>query len=648
MTSRPAHSYYVLRSGQTIGPISGDDLSNFVKRGVVRSDDQVWRHGLQDWTALEDTPEFQSFPALDPPPLPRDWSIDRPTSRHLKPSPIAAKLAVENPDQISSINLDSRPSESPTSELPTPIPAPSERVAPSENQQNYLARHWRGHLSLPVSYWFNGFLGYAISTILVTLISASSALKVEFSPALALSTLIAAWVVTAAVTCWLIVGIWRSATEHSRITTKMFWPATAKVSLCVAAAVTLVQFGSRGVPQIKAMYNIYSGDSEIGKYTFRILRDGAELEFSGGITFGAAKEFTRFVEAMGALRVVHLNSPGGRIEEAQRIGNLIKKKNLDTYVARSCLSACTIIFLSGKKRFITRDASIGFHQPDFAGLSQAERLNLARNEEIRLEGFGLSPSFAKHANQVPPDDIWTPSVAELLNERVATEVVSPSTFAVSGLDSFEITPEGADTLLRGIPIYAALARANATAYQEVVDGVVEGLRRGKSASELMIDIAPIVDRAFERTLPQTAPAVLTEYAEMMLKHLKLLDLEDPAACFAYLNPHRDDSQALLNKASARFPTIPDDQRKIKEDVFNSYAIQSPLPANNDDTNATLTKIFILLEKRLGKDAGLITKPDVPATELQRYCTATIAFYDEILRLPSSGRIAVLRTLFSKN
>lgn len=643
MTSRPAHSYYVLRSGQTIGPIPGADFRNFVKSGVVRSSDQVWRHGLQDWTALEQTPEFQSFLALDPPPLPSDWSVDRPTSRYLKPSPTTAELAVENLDQISSINLDD-----PTSVLCTPISAPSKRVAPPQNQQNYLARHWRGHVSLPVSYWFNGFLGYAISTILVTLISASSALKAEFSPALALSTLIAAWVVTAAVTCWLIVGIWRSATEHSRITTKMFWPATAKVSLCVAAAVTLVQFGSRGAPQIKAMYNIYSGDSEIGKYTFRILRDGVELEFSGGITFGAAKEFTRFVEAMGALRVVHLNSPGGRIEEAQRIGDLIKKTNLDTYVAHSCLSACTIIFLSGKNRFITRDASIGFHQPDFAGLSQAERLNLARNEEIRLEGFGLSPSFAKHANQVPPDDIWTPSVAELLNERVATEVVSPSTFALSGIESFEIAPERADTLLRGIPIYAALARANATAYQEVVDSVVEGLRRGKSASELTIDIAPIVDRAFERTLPQTAPAVLTEYAKMMLKHLKLLDLEDPAACFAYLNPQRDGSQVLLNKASARFPTIPDDQRKIKEDVFNSYANQSPLPANNDDTNATLTKIFILLEKRLGKDAGLITKPDVPAIELHRYCTATIAFYEEILRLPSSGRIAVLRTLFSKN
>ena len=49
--------------------------------------------------------------------------------------------------------------------------------------------------------------------------------------------------------------------------------------------------GNSGLPQINELYNIFAGDQELGKYSFRVLRDGEELELSGGITFGAAKEF---------------------------------------------------------------------------------------------------------------------------------------------------------------------------------------------------------------------------------------------------------------------------------------------------------------------------------------------------------------------
>src|SRR5258708_32829027 len=113
------------------------------------------------------------------------------------------------------------------------------------------------------------------------------------------------------------------------------------------------------------MYRIYEGDEEVGKYRFRVLRDGQEMEFTGGITFGTAKEFDRFIDALGGLKLVHLNSRGGRISEAQKMGEIIRRHSLSTYVSGDCLSACTIIFLNGRDRLINAKSRVGFHQPYF-------------------------------------------------------------------------------------------------------------------------------------------------------------------------------------------------------------------------------------------------------------------------------------------
>ena len=76
------------------------------------------------------------------------------------------------------------------------------------------------------------------------------------------------------------------------------------------------------------------------------------LDFSGGISFGTAKEFETMLKAMDNVRTVRLNSNGGRIAEAQKISDLIKARGLSTYVTHQCASACTIVFLGGKQRYL--------------------------------------------------------------------------------------------------------------------------------------------------------------------------------------------------------------------------------------------------------------------------------------------------------
>ena len=212
--------------------------------------------------------------------------------------------------------------------------------------------------------------------------------------------------ITLGAVSWQVVGTWKSATNYQIQNPKKYWGLAAKVVLVLAVLRTLYALGYTGIPQIKEYYEIYAGDESVGKHNFRVLRNGQELEFTGGISFGVAKEFAQFLTAMGALRTVHLNSIGGRISEAQRIGALVKAKGLDTYVVGQCLSACTIVFLSGRNRLIAPGAKLGFHQPNFPGLTDDERKRFVAEEKSRLRQLGVSATFAKRANTASPEDMW--------------------------------------------------------------------------------------------------------------------------------------------------------------------------------------------------------------------------------------------------
>ena len=485
MSRRADQSWYVLKNDQQIGPIPETTFRQSIEEGLIRKTDLIWRRGLSTWTAAEELLQFgeDKSSRLKPPPLPKHAFLSPKIAEELAPPPLPKKFALSNREE------DRRSIETGRALVPAELSAQSASKSPScegsgygastttTKNAGYLAQHWSGQLSLPISYWFNGFLGYLIATFAVTAIGASSLLTTDFSPSISLLSMVGVWGTTFVVLSWQVVGTWRAATRYKSSNGKSLWSIAAKVSLCIAIFSTLAQFVNHVAPQIREMYGIYEGDEKGEAYAFRILRDGAELEFSGGIKFGAAKEFTRFIDAMGALKIIHLNSQGGRIEEAQRIGDIIKKRNLDTYVANSCLSACTVIFLSGKNRFITKSAKIGFHQPNFPGLTTEDRILLARREEGRLQRFGLSARFAKRVNEVAPEDMWIPGAAELISEGVATRIVDGSAFALSGINSTDITLEKSDRLLRGIPIYASIERMDMPTYQKILGIFFGGLRR---------------------------------------------------------------------------------------------------------------------------------------------------------------------------
>lgn len=289
---------------------------------------------------------------------------------------------------------------------------------------NFFIRHWRGHLSLPVS-WF--LIGGLLSAILIAILVVGVLAIEERAPSLRIiaASWLAFFIVFIVVRGWALVGIWRSAGRHEARGGSAAWANIARALLVVGLLGSLAQGQAYGL-QVMEYGRLALGHDSLGEPANVVLApSGREVTLSGVIALGTADKFEAMVAKAPNLQTINLESPGGRIWEAQRIAAYAKRRGLETHVERNCESACTFILLAGKERWIAPKARVGFHQPSFAGMTgeqQEVSTSLTGQDYIKA---GIASDFVDQINATPPESMWYPSHAQMIDAGVisGTEVV---------------------------------------------------------------------------------------------------------------------------------------------------------------------------------------------------------------------------------
>ena len=110
-------------------------------------------------------------------------------------------------------------------------------------------------------------------------------------------------------------------------------------------------------------WNAPAGGMEFTKNT---VRRGIVIRATGPIEIGDAAKLRRIaseatVDERGLRRIV-LESPGGNVAEAIRIGTIIRNSNFVTLVGGECASACAMVFYPAGRYFVLLDGGkLGFH-----------------------------------------------------------------------------------------------------------------------------------------------------------------------------------------------------------------------------------------------------------------------------------------------
>ena len=518
------------------------------------------------------------------------------------------------------------------------IQEPSRQSGTSE--PNFLVRHWRGDYSLAISYWVIGSLLTVIVVALTTTIGSSDGVR-ELGPRASGAIVLVFYIFVIPFTLWQIVGIWRSADKHSQKGGRAFWAGLAKVMVFLGILRAAGEFATQGIPILSEGAKLLVGIENTPPHQIRLLRDGTELELSGGMPFGTANAIRKFLDAAPAIQVIHLNSNGGRMNEAYQLYRTIKERGLTTYTSGDCVSACSLAFLAGRERYLGEDGRLGFHSTSIGELSGEIAGEL--NDEVRrtLRTHGVPSSFIDRAMATSPKDMWYPSTDELLAAKVIDSVVDSRYFGLSGVSQWRDAHKLESGLLT-VPIYSALAQYDPTGYAKLREILVAGIQKGRAPIEIQNDIrALFVGQLIPAYLRKAPDEALIRYWHSQIAEMKHLASVNPQHCADFLFPQfarsTIDLQNLLTKDLQREDL--EALAAVVEGVSTNPQTYSPDQKIDADLEAAVMRIM----RKYPGALDVVQSPADYRNDPEVLCAAITIFYSEILAIPSASRSgAVLR------
>jgi hypothetical protein len=151
--------------------------------------------------------------------------------------------------------------------------------------------------------------------------------------------------------------------------------------------------------------------------------DGRDLHLVGDLTEGVAARVAGLLGAHPGIVRLHLTSDGGLVEEGAAIGALVAARGLETQVSDACASACTLIFIRGRRRILAERGRLGFHAPYAVGVRGRVRPVDPTPERAAYRAAGLPAAFVARALAVAPAAIWIPDAAQLCAAGIVTGIV---------------------------------------------------------------------------------------------------------------------------------------------------------------------------------------------------------------------------------
>lgn len=146
--------------------------------------------------------------------------------------------------------------------------------------------------------------------------------------------------------------------------------------------------------------------------------DGAE------ITPGFAQRTIAELRARRAIGLI-INSPGGSVDEARKLGRYLRANGMRTAVDDYCASACIDVLAGGVERYATPHAKLGVHQsrvPRRYSSHEGGQLYVA-DAFLYLREMGVDAEVAIAAAVVPSDKILIIPLSEALAARLITDLV---------------------------------------------------------------------------------------------------------------------------------------------------------------------------------------------------------------------------------
>ena len=499
-----------------------------------------------------------------------------------------------------------------------------------------VLRHWRGQLPLAVAYWV---IGFALS--LAVILFGHFIGRLDLPPSAGATVFIGFITFVLLLTIWQLVGIWRSA-GMSISQGRKFWPWAARLAVILGALQTANAMTRTIGPMLQEHAKIVIGKDDTPPHRIRILRNGTELELGGGMPFGTADTLAKVLDAAPMVKIIHLNSDGGRIVEGHAVYRLIRARQLVTYTSTDCVSACTIAFIAGTRRYLALTARLGFHSQSIGSVDSKALPEINNDMKATLRSHGVPEWFLTRALSTAANDMWYPTHAELKSANIVTDIVDPNKFAISGIDINGTAPL-LDQALLTIRVYVILKEHDRVAYDQLRDALLNGMRSGQSTLELQGQAQALLVTILPKYLKVAPSAPLVAYWRTQAQYLSYLQ-SAPNLCVQFLFPEK---RAAAYDVSKYVPqSVVQQNIEALADVVTSAVAQ---PVRETIEAETILQEVVQSIQRLNPQAiDILAEPTKFISRPEVVCKAFSTYLNEVLRLPVAKAGIVLRSFWQAN
>lgn len=459
----------------------------------------------------------------------RAMSDPRPHRPYIDPTSAAAdQQAARAPEPVASWQQ--------ASARPRPAPGPRRaRVAPpASSGGSYIARHWAGEMSLVRSYWVNHLLVAAPLAILLTGLMTWISVKGESLQVSAIA-LLAVLPLLLALDVWCIVGAWRSATNYLREQGSALWGWLARITLILGTLQLAASVLLGVLPSLGSYWQMARGIDPIGHATLSLSPDGRSLRLDGAIGMGDARRLRALLQSDGArgLKRVELESPGGRLHEAEQMAAALKASGHDVRAVGTCASACTVVFLAGKSRQLTPGARLGFHRASTGTYNPVFEELANQKLAATYRGLGLPETMIDKTLDTPSRSMWFVPREDLIAHALIAPL--PQTLAIPLPPAGKASLADVDDALRLHPVWEALDRHMPGFIDTVARHMWNAYQAGAPDEDVQAAaLAPLATK-MPALIANAGPQARRRYVQLAADQLRAL--KGTPACRSLLQGH---------------------------------------------------------------------------------------------------------------
>lgn len=220
------------------------------------------------------------------------------------------------------------------------------------------------------------------------------------------------------------------------------------------------------------------------------------IQIRGSLGGKISGQVRGLLDAQPEVTTIFIDSPGGLVEDALTVADIVKSRSLTVRIDGICASACVAIWAASPSRQMTATSRVGIHQLRMttelpAQLSNTAKARLERQYDQQLRRAGFSETVITSGDETPPSSVYWMNPIEVTSSGVAATILANDGTPVSSSTAKWLWVSGAlgpenpvgrlmETIAQHAPtvavdnaqrMYAALEQHDPTSMREAVQSL---------------------------------------------------------------------------------------------------------------------------------------------------------------------------------